>query len=894
MKISEIKESLDIIAVAAYLGIRVSPRSHKAHCPFHADKTPSLQFSSEKQIATCFSGSCDAGTMDLISLTEKKLKLNTHQALQWLQKEFNLNTVSDAPQKKQQTTETKPNTTDIKTSAVKTPYVETSAVRYDKLFQVFQRNLAKSEKAKAYLQSRHLPETAVGYNATGWQHLKHCIIYPLKNKTGEIVGLYGRSIKPQNFTSQQSKHYYTKDREGLYPCYPKDASTEAHAKGEGDIGTSPILVLTESIIDAVTINKHTNYQALALYGSNGLTAEIKQAIIAWIGSPPDPKGRELILFFDGDPAGLTANKKYSKELHALKPTIKISQVETPQAEDPNSLLASHDPEILTHLIENRTSIFPSKATSETHQPDQPGKLNTTNPNYLTYQKQHLKCTLLGGISLHQIDRLRVTLLLERTPKLSPLHSIRQSGLDLYNDTFVEKFTRTAAEKLETGTSSIRLLMAELIESLESYRLKQKESASTQSPKRRTLTAQRRKKALDYLKAPKLLARTNEDIGKSGVVGEKINRLLMYIVFTSRLRPMPLHIISLGASGTGKTYLQEKIAELMPEQDVMEITMLSENAFYYFKKNELSHKIILVEDMDGLAGNQTGNSPLLTLRELMSKKRINKKVVIKNASGKMNTEQLLVEGPICVAGTTTKEKIYEDNANRSILIYRDNSPAQQEKIMAYQRALSARTINRSGEESIKNLFKDMQILLKPIAIKNPYAEQLNIPSEVFKPLRSNAHYLQFIECITFYHQYQRPIKTDKITKEQYIETTLEDIEAANALLKDVLLAKADELSGACRNFFEKLKTYLSEENKVTFYSKEIRMQFRMNPHNLKYYINQLVRYNHLKITGGNRYKQGLEYEILNPQEYESLKNNIKNALDAALERIKQQKNKKSSG
>ena len=44
---------------------------------------------------------------------------------------------------------------------------------------------------------------------------------------------------------------------------------------------------------------------------------------------------------------------------------------------------------------------------------------------------------------------------------------------------------------------------------------------------------------------------------------------------------PLHIISLGASGTGKTYLQEKVSELIPEQGKLEITILSEKRFLLF-------------------------------------------------------------------------------------------------------------------------------------------------------------------------------------------------------------------------------------------------------------------------------------------------------------------------
>jgi hypothetical protein len=51
------------------------------------------------------------------------------------------------------------------------------------------------------------------------------------------------------------------------------------------------------------------------------------------------------------------------------------------------------------------------------------------------------------------------------------------------------------------------------------------------------------------------------------------------------------------------------------------------------------------------------------------------------------------------------------------------------------------------------------------VRNPFAESLHIPDEVFKPRRSNAHYLAFIEAVTFYHQYQREKQYDKDTGEE---------------------------------------------------------------------------------------------------------------------------------
>lgn len=642
---------------------------------------------------------------------------------------------------------------------------------------------------------------------------------------------------------------------------------------------------------------------MACFGTNGLTAEHKEALHSWV-SPlgGDREGLEVIFFFDGDRAGREAVGKYQQELLNELPAVTLSAVETPEGEDVNSLLLGHDPEIFTHLLANRKPVqgkaelpflsaerkeesaaaappeSPVPAPSPLERAGERPLLNTTNPDFITYTTESLQIVLLGGVNLGQFDRLRITVKISRTDTGNPLHSIRHT-LDLYHSDYLEKLIGKACEQLEIGTTVLRRAIAELTEQVEQYRLGRVESLKERRPQERQLSEQRQRNAVRYLRSPKLMERTNSDIGRTGMIGEENNRLLMYLVFTSRLREQPLHIISLGASGTGKTYLQEKVSELIPEHHKLEITILSENAFYYFGQQELQHKLVLIEDMDG------AENVLYPLRELQSKKRISKTIPIKDSRGNLKTITLKVEGPICLAGTTTKEKLYEDNANRSLLIYLDSSHEHKEHIMGYQRKLSAGKIATTEERQLIELFKDMQTLLKPIKVRNPFAEYLIIPDHVFKPLRTNSHYLAFIETVTFYHQYQRVVKTDPATGERYIETTLEDIEWANRLLKDVLLAKADELSGECRRFFESVKGWLARHQKGSFYKNEVREAFRMNPNNLKYYLSQLLRYSYLKIVGGNRHKQGYEYEVVNAEEYNELKQNMTNALDAALGSIR---------
>jgi hypothetical protein len=176
--------------------------------------------------------------------------------------------------------------------------------------------------------------------------------------------------------------------------------------------------------------------------------------------------------------------------------------------------------------------------------------------------------------------------------------------------------------------------------------------------------------------------------------------------------------------------------------------------------------------------------LYPLRELQSKKSITKGIAYKNSAGETKTISLRVEGPVSLAGCTTKESIYEDNANRSFLIYLDESREQDARIMEYQRKKSAGKINMAEENRIKQFLRNVQKVLQPVTIRNPYAEVLQLPLSVLKPRRTNAHYLAFIEAITFYHQYQGAQRVDEDTGEVYIETSLEDIGAANQLMKEI--------------------------------------------------------------------------------------------------------------
>jgi len=890
MEISAIKSKLSILTVLHHYGLECD-RNHMLKCPFHEEEEASMKIYPETNTYNCFGCGRNGDVVEFCSLKEG----SKHQGI------LKATELCGQPQMEHLV-------------GIGSQAGENHVELLGQVFESFRNGLHRygSKKPHAYLEGRNLDykKLEMGYNSGQYHHngklrdaeirawvrtgllipyvgtvpngrgttytafARDCIIFPLKDKEGQIVSLYGRSILEGKNGS--GKHFYLKTRRGLYPGYPALDTTK--------------LILAEAVIDAATLLQipkiSKEYSILALYGTNGLTQEHLAAIKAL------EQLEEVILFFDGDAAGKEAIDKYRTELNNLLPGIRLSVVDTPEGEDVNSLSVAYEKDIFTHLLDNRKSLLlltesepankkPVEEPESSPEPEETilGKLNTRNPEYITYESGDLKIVILGGVNLQQLDRMRMTVKLSRMDTRSPLHSIRHT-IDLYHSDYLEKFINKSSEQLETGTHVIRRLLAELTELVEQYRLKRIESMKEQKPKNRELTEQQQRRAIRYLRSKKLMERTGEDIGKTGMIGEHNNRLLMYLVFTSRLREQPLHVISLGASGTGKTYLQEKIAELIPEQEKLEITILSENAFYYFDRKELKHKLVLIEDMDG------AENVLYPLRELQSKMKISKTIPIKDSKGNLKTITLRVEGPICLAGTTTREKLYEDNANRSLLLYLDGSKRHRELIMEYQRRLSAGRVDDKEESRLKELFKDMQTVLKPIRVRNPYAEHLKLPEYVFKPLRTNTHYLAVIETITFYHQYQREVRTDPKSGDRYIETTLEDIRWANHLLRDVLLAKADELPQATREFFERLKSWIKSGKSEAFHAKEIREAFRMSSSSCNRYILELLRNSYIKITGGSKYRQGYEYQVVRPDEYQRLQQHVKTALDQALERIRE--------
>jgi len=884
MEIVEIKSRLSIATVLQHYSLHPD-RNRRLCCPFHADKTPSLQIYPDTNTTYCFSSNCPTHgkSMDVIDFIMNKENITKHEAIIKAQ-----TLLGAAPES-------------IKNNV---PMKEKTSVNSDfleKMFTYFRTGLYNSPPALEYLNSRALDckNMEIGYNSGQFHHGERksenlitqcleagllidkghksktgekaytvfgnkCIVFPLRNKENRIVSLYFRSTT----NNDNQKHFYLKNRTGLYPGYPPK--------------NTKILILTESIIDAVSLSYSVtqlfDYSILACYGTNGLTEEHIESLRLL------PDLQEIVFAFDMDEAGKAAVEKYAQTLStviARNEAIHLSTIELP-CKDVNETLIAHSPEIFPHLLNERKpinflfstdSIEKEKSGLEPLLPEanlalekaQPA-LNATNPDCLTYETDTLRFTLWGGIDTVNVNRLRATLHIRL--KENEYRSFRDT-VDLYSHTQTERLTRQAAEKLEISSTILSKAITALTAELETYRGQKREEYRRREETKEVsqkdfFTKEQMQAASTLLNNRQLNKLTHELFDNLGLVGEQDNAMLLFFIFLTRLFNKPLHAIVMGSSGSGKTHLLQGVAGTIPKQHIHYTTSLSENTLYYTPKDFLKHKVLLQEDLDG------AYNALLPLRELMSNQSISRFSTKTNSrTGESKQVYLQVEGPVCIAGATTKEKIYEDNANRSFLIQIEENPQHEREVLEYQGKIAAGLINTKHYEKNINLLKAAQLQLHPMEVVIPFAESLDLPPHVFKKLRTKSHYLTLVKSLTLWNQRNRK-KTQDEEGNPCLLSEVDDVRWANHLCRESLLRKSDELSGKTRNFFEHLKESQTMDNKQNplFRAVEIRSRFRLHPMQLKRYLDELESRGLVRCKSRSQ-KTGNEYEILVWNDYEIL-------------------------
>ena len=293
MELQDIKQQLTLAQVLQHYGLKPD-KNLRLHCPFHDDKTPSLQVYYKTHTAYCFSTSCKTHgrSMDVIDFVMYKESTDKHHALLKCVEIINYYT-GKVQHKAMPAASTIAKTT-----------VDNREQFLGNMFIYFKNAVHNSKPAQDYLRRRCLDplQLEVGYNTAQFHHGarkddtlisncvavgllspwgtntreggqaykpfgKYAIVFALRNEANQVTGLYFRST----VNDQEQKHFYLKDSTGLYPAYPK-AETQK-------------LIITESIIDTASLLQvkaiADHYSLLAAYGTNRLNDEMKAAI-TWL------------------------------------------------------------------------------------------------------------------------------------------------------------------------------------------------------------------------------------------------------------------------------------------------------------------------------------------------------------------------------------------------------------------------------------------------------------------------------------------------------------------------------------------------------------------------------------------------------------------------------------
>lgn len=648
--------------------------------------------------------------------------------------------------------------------------------------------------------------------------LAGCVVFPLFDAAGTLINLYGRRIKGGAKDSKQNDLYLNGEASGIWNAQAARRASR--------------LLIAGSIIDALTLVDRGMADVLPLIGSDSLN----DAQLGLLGQCAI-KGTTLCL-----PGG-ESTERLENQLAALH--IPTRTVCLPDGEDLNGYLNRHE-------IGDFQKLLPK---AEASAPDTAGCRHTAQGVILHVDGRRYEVKAFT----RQGTQLKATL------KASADHAqgFELHTLDLYSARSRETYAQACAKLFGEDVRLVKMDLDRLVEQVEAWTPPDGEAV----PVRITLTDRERKTGLELLSDPNLLERIERDLGTLGIAGEGLNKRLCYLTAVSRKLDDPLSLLIQSRSAAGKSALQNAVLSLVPDEDKVVYTRMTDQALFYQDSQALAHKLLALEEAEGLGG------AAYSLRALQSSKQLAIATTSKDAmSGKMKTEHYLVRGPVAVLLTTTSATLDEETASRFLTVSIDESSGMTERIFERQREADTLSgyLCRLERDALVSQHQAAQRLLEPLTVINPYAPQLRFPAHSLRARRDHKKYLTLIKAIAFLHQKQRPVKEhlhgDRVLR--YIEATRDDIRAANAIAASVLAQSTSELSAPARALLAHIhalvKAQCAERNipaqDYAFTRKTLRAAIGWSDWQVRTHIRELVQLEYLRARSGAWGKEYV-YEVL---------------------------------
>jgi DNA primase len=841
--IESIKLGVDLVALIQSRGISLKKngRGYAGLCPFHEDKKPSLSVNPSTNLWQCFG--CGAGG-DVIRFVELFDKVPFPRAVKKLEVE--------SPKLK----------TDHEAKPVhhEAPLTIKELKLLERVVSYYQHTLTQDHRGLNYLKNdrgitdpQSLKDFGAGYvngtlleilpedeeiinalkkigilNAKGHELFYNSVIFPLYSQNGSVVNLYGRSIDDGH-----EVHH-------LYLPGPRQGIINRQA-----VKRSQTILLTESIIDALTLYAQGFKNTIPIYGVNGLLEEHLSLFNRRI--------KEAYLVFDADEAGRKGAEAVALRLKEKEITTYI--VELP-AKDVNLYFKRHTPEEFEQLLKkaNPKALEQSEKVSKREQ----SLYQETDCGFIVgYGDRYYE---IKGIQRSE-TQLKVTIKASRD--LHPNAPFELTTLDLYSSRSRAWFAKACVEIFSASEELIKEDMGRLLTLVESWRPKERK-LSAKEP-----TQEEKDQALRFLKNPDLFKEILSDLDTMGITGEETNKLTGYLAAVSRKLDEPLSILIQSRSAAGKSTLQDAILSLVPEEDYVKYTRITDQALFYKSEDSLIHKIIAIEEDEGMTG------AAYSIRNIQSSKKITVAATGKDpTTGKMKTEEYTVKGPVAVMITTTAVELEGEMSSRFLFLSIDESSKMTEAIHKKQREADTLEglLRKKKKEVIITKHQTAQRLLKPLSVVNPYSPYLSYPTGSLRTRRDHKKYLGLIRAIAYLFQHQKEIKTVEMEgqKVDYIEVGLEDIDKANRLTHEILGQSLDELAPPSRSLLTSIHQMVKEQtgmknlpaDQFLFNRRMIREYTGWTDWQIRAHMKQLeeMEYVHVRVGAqGKQYSYALHYK-----------------------------------
>jgi DNA primase len=842
--IERIKSANELASVVAERGVELKKKGKQlvAPCPFHQEKTASFNVSSSKGLYHCFG--CGASG-DVIGFVTKHDKVSFGRALEMLARRagLDLGRLMEERPRLERRTPMEALTPPRNGNAATKETTEGAPLRgaspppragevLSRVVEHYHRTFCEREDAQAYLVERGITDAdlvralRIGYadgsllklipregelneqlkalgvvTAEGRELLGGCIVVPIPDPTsGQWTSLYGRGLK-------SPRHCYL-------PGPLRGVVNFQAAR------TSEVVVLAESIFDALSFHQAGIAIAIPIYGTNGFTPEHLDLL-------KRERVKRVVLALDNDDAGHRATDALKGKLEAAG--LAVRAVSFPAGiKDANELLVSRngDASRVFHELLEAADVPPTPTLSEPAPATSPlGEESKPAPSGVQLERE--------GVSYHA--RVHSLLLgrLRATVKATKGEAFHVDTIDLYASRSRTEYAKRAAKALGVGADVVEAALLVLVVEGEKAAETQ---ASESEPAPPAMSDLERAEALAFLRRGDLLDQVGRDIDALGYVGEETNKRLLYLAAVSRKLEDPLSAIVLSQSGAGKSGLTEVIEKLCPPEDVVLLTRLTPQSLYYTEPGFLDRKLVIVEERYGSIEAD------YSIRVLQSRKKLIAAAPVKDPqTGNMRTRVFTVEARAAFIEATTASSVNHENATRCFELQMDETEEQTRRIHERQRLLrTGRGLElRQQAEGITRRHWNAQRLLEPLPVVIPFADRLSFPSSWMRTRRDHARFLNLIEVSAFLHQHQR-----EKTADGAIVAALADYETAYGLAGEVLRETLSDLKKPLREALQRIQS-LAAKGEGFVSRREIRDALNVPDSTVRGWLSELVELEYLE-------------------------------------------------